>query len=96
MVARAAAMQIGLPPKVEAWEPGIQSISSARVMQMPSGMPEQCLWQYKPCPAVPRMLNRPPFARPSGSRLHLVDHQQNAVLVADPAQLLHEDIGRYT
>ena len=32
-VARAAAMQTGLPPKVEAWEPGIQSMMSARVMR---------------------------------------------------------------
>ena len=39
MVASAAAIETGLPPKVEAWEPGTQSIISALVMQMPSGMP---------------------------------------------------------
>jgi hypothetical protein len=40
MVARAAAMQIGLPPKVLAWEPGTQSIMPALDMQMPRGMPD--------------------------------------------------------
>ena len=40
MVASAAAIETGLPPKVEAWEPGTQSMISARAMQMPSGMPE--------------------------------------------------------
>ncbi len=40
IVASAAAMQTGLPPKVLACEPGTQSMISAFVMQMPSGMPE--------------------------------------------------------
>ena len=39
-VASAAAMQTGFPPKVEACEPGIQSMISARHMVMPSGMPD--------------------------------------------------------
>jgi hypothetical protein len=39
MVARAAAMDTGFPPKVDACDPGTQSMISARVMQMPSGMP---------------------------------------------------------
>ena len=40
IVASAAAMQTGLPPKVLACEPGTQSMISALVMQMPSGMPD--------------------------------------------------------
>ncbi len=39
MVASAAAIETGFPPKVDACEPGAQSMISARVMQMPSGMP---------------------------------------------------------
>ena len=39
MVASAAAIETGLPPKVEACEPGTQSMISARLMQTPSGMP---------------------------------------------------------
>ena len=39
MVASAAAMQTGLPPNVEACEPGTQSMISAFAMMMPSGMP---------------------------------------------------------
>ena len=39
IVARAAAMQMGLPPKVLACEPGTQSMTSAFAMQMPNGIP---------------------------------------------------------
>ena len=39
MVARAAAMATGFPPKVEACEPGTQSMISARVMSAQSGRP---------------------------------------------------------
>ena len=40
------------------------------------------------------MLNRPPLAGTASSALDFIRHQQNAVLVADAAQLLHEDGGR--
>src|SRR5258708_3658741 len=40
MVASAAAMQTGLPPKVEACEPGTQSMTSARAMVIPNGIPD--------------------------------------------------------
>ena len=39
IVASAAAIDTGLPPNVDACDPGAQSIISARVMQMPSGIP---------------------------------------------------------
>src|ERR1700730_18575342 len=39
-VASAAAMQTGLPPKVDACEPGPQSMMSALLMVMPRGIPE--------------------------------------------------------
>ena len=39
-VASAAAMHTGFPPKVEACEPGTQSMISARVMVTQSGMPD--------------------------------------------------------
>ena len=39
-VARAAAMQTGLPPNVDACEPGTQSMMSALLTVTPSGMPE--------------------------------------------------------
>ena len=39
MVAKAAAIDTGLPPKVEACEPGTQSMISAFDIMMPSGIP---------------------------------------------------------
>jgi len=36
------------------------------------------------------VLKRKPFARAPKARLHLVGHQQNAIVVADFAQPLHE------
>ena len=39
MVARAARHDTGLPPKVLAWLPGGQSITSPLAMIAPSGMP---------------------------------------------------------
>src|ERR1700687_384354 len=40
------------------------------------------------------VLNGPPLSGSSGTALDFIRHQQNAVLVADAAQLLHEDRGR--
>ena len=40
------------------------------------------------------VLDGPPLAGATGAALDFIRHQQNAVLVADAAQLLHEDGGR--
>jgi hypothetical protein len=37
------------------------------------------------------VFNRKPFARAADATLHFVDHQQDAVLVADAPQFLHEN-----
>ena len=39
IVASAAAIDIGFPPNVDACDPGFQSMISARVIQIPSGIP---------------------------------------------------------
>src|SRR6266852_5069605 len=39
------------------------------------------------------VLDRPPPSGATGATLHFIRHQQNAVAIADTAQLLHEDIG---
>src|SRR5215472_11248880 len=40
------------------------------------------------------VFDRPPFSAASGSALNLIGHQQDSVLIADAAQLLHELVGR--
>ena len=40
------------------------------------------------------MLDRPPLAGAPDAALHLVDHQQNAVTVADATKFLHKNRGR--
>src|SRR5579872_1862419 len=79
MVASAASMQTGLPPNVEACDPGTQSMMEARVMVIPSGIPE----------AIPLAM-----VTMSGSTLHFIGNQQDAVTVTDPPQLRHELRGR--
>ena len=37
------------------------------------------------------VLDRPPFPRTANARLHFIRNQQDAVLIADPSQFLHED-----
>ena len=94
IVASAAAIDTGLPPKVEACEPGAQSMTLARVMQMPSGMPLAIpLAMQTISGSTPECSNGPPLARASAAALHLVRHQQNSVPVADCAQLAQK-VGR--
>ena len=88
-------MQTGLPPKVEACEPGTQSMISARLIMTPSGMPEAmpfAMQTMSGCTPVCSMAHHLPV-RPDAA-LDFIHHQQNAVTVADAAQLLHEDGGR--
>ncbi len=40
---------------------------------------------------TPGVLDRKPFARAADATLHFVEHQQDAVLVANAPQFLHED-----
>ena len=59
---------------------------------MPSGMPEAMpLADADDVGLHAGVLDRPPLAGTADAALHFVGHQQNAVLVADAAQFLHED-----
>ena len=87
-------MQIGLPPKVLACEPGTQSMMSAFVMQMPSGIPDAMpLAMQTMSGSTPECSMAHHFPVRAGAGLDLVGDQQDAMAVADAADLLQE-VGR--
>ena len=91
-MASAAAIATGLPPKVDACEPGTQSMISARDIITPSGMPEAMpLARADNVGLNAGVLDRPPLSSAAYARLHFIRDQQNAVPIANLAQLLHED-----
>ena len=96
MVASAAAIETGLPPKVEACEPGTQSMISARrhadAQRHAAG---NALGHADHVRLHAGVLDGPPLARAARAALHLVHHQQNAVAVADGAQLAQKVVRRH-
>ena len=88
-------MQTGLPPKVEACEPGTQSmISGAGHHDAQRHARSNTLRHANDVGLHAGVLDCPPLAGAANAALHFVDDEQNAVLVADAAQFLHEDGGR--
>ena len=96
-VAMAAAQATGLPPNVEPWPPGSQSMTSARATMPASGSP-----LARPLPMhmmsgshdLRRSLARPHPAGAPDAGLHLVDHEQDAVVVAQRPELGQPPGGR--
>ena len=89
------AMASGLPPKVEPWVPGVMPLAASAVArQAPSGKPP-------PMPLASAMMSgvdaRPfigeELAGAADAGLHLVEDEQQAVLVAERAELAQELAG---
>ena len=88
-------MATGLPPKVEACEPGFQSIISARGhADAERHARGNALRHAHNVRLDLTMLDSPPLAGTASARLYFVDDQQNTVTVTDLAQLLHKDLRR--
>jgi hypothetical protein len=94
-VARPAAAQTGLPAKVDPWAPGGQVQTDSRAMNAPIGIPEAIpLAVVHDVRLDAGVLDRPPSAGAAHARLDLVGDEEDAVLVADLAQSLHEGLRR--
>ena len=91
MVAFAAAHDTGLPPNVLACAPGGQVMTSARAQVTPSGRPEAMPFAMLTMSALQaEVIGREHLPGPAHARLHLVHHQQHAVLGGQLAQPLQE------
>ena len=88
--ARAAAAASGWPPKVVAWSPGSNaSATSARAQQAPMGTPlPSALAIVTTSGRDAEVLEAEPLAGAPEAGLHLVDHEQQAALVAQAAHAL--------
>jgi len=88
-------MQTGLPPKVEACEPGTQSMISARDMVMPERHARGDTFGHAYDIRLDAgVLDREPLAGAADAALHFIDNEQDTVPVADATQFLHERRGR--
>ena len=87
-MASAAAQATGLPPNVEPWPPGAQSMTLGpgddAGQRQPAG---QALADAHDVGLDALVLARPHRAGAADAGLHLVDHEQDAVLVAQRAQV---------
>ena len=89
-VSTPARIASGLPPKVVPWLPG-PNTPAARGPQTtaPIGTPEpRPLATGMTSGRMPGPLVREPLAGAAHAALHLVEHEQPAALVADPARFL--------
>ena len=81
IVARAAAHDTGLPPKVLACAPGGHDMTSARAVHTPSGMPDAMpLARRDDVGLDAEVLDREHLPGAAHARLHLVGDEQHAVL----------------
>ena len=89
-VASPAAQATGLPPKVVPWVPGGQRSKSARsAIRPPSGKPEAMPFaNSRTSGATPRRGGGEHLPGAADAALHLVEHQEDAVLVAPLAEAL--------
>ena len=94
--ALAAATASGLPPKVEPCEPGVMpDAASAVARQAPIGKPPPSAFASDMTSGVtPRRLIGEQIAGAAHAGLHLVEHQQQAVVVAELAQRPEEGMRR--
>ena len=89
-VASAAAQASGLPPKVEPWLPGLKSSRRrpGREARADRHAVAESLGERHHVGHDARVLEREPLAGAAHAALHLVEHEQPAVRVADLAQAL--------
>ena len=93
-MASEAAQATGLPPKVEAWVPGGQFITSSRAMMAPSGIPlAMPLAEAMMSGCDADVLDGPHPAGPAHAALHLVADHEDAVPVAQLAEP-GQEVGR--
>ena len=91
MVANEAATQTGLPPNVEACEPGFQSMISARATVAPKGMPLAMPFaRVMMSGSRVEVLGREHSSGAAHSGLHFVENEQNLVLCCESLQFVDE------